>query len=185
MNEKLEAMCPHCFGKGCEQCGDGRITLGFKEGDWYTSQCNNPRCYFENGVGISDEIPSHPSGPCVVCKEPTEWILVEEARSCTFEGEPPHVTNQWEFAYKGQKRIIEHFKKTTNDLRKMLLPLMSEKTLTVEEAKLLQICSICHGKDWPRTNEDGTNDPFQYKEYAHVSCLNKKANHAIPSESRI
>jgi len=176
MNEKLEAMCPHCFGKGCEQCGDGRMTLRIKEGDWYTSQCNNPRCYFENGVQISDAIPSYPSGPCIVCEEPTEWVLVENARSNDWptDVEPPHVTNYWEFAYKGQERIIEHFKKTTNDLRVMLLPLISEIALTVEEAKLLKVCRVCHETDNPRTNEDGTNDPFRHKGYAHVSCLGEK-----------
>ena len=73
----MDALCPHCFGKGCEKCVDGKIAVSFAKGNVFTRQCTNLNCGFENGGRIVDgEIPEEPSGDCVMCNSPTRWKIM-------------------------------------------------------------------------------------------------------------
>ncbi len=81
----MEAMCPHCFGDGCDKCSDGKIAVRFNQGDWWTEKCQSAECGFENGMRIMDQ-GEHPSKkewggrgvlrPCIFCNSETKWTLV-------------------------------------------------------------------------------------------------------------
>lgn len=72
----MKAKCPTCE-SGCDKCVDGFREVQLAEGLWHTRACTSPECLFENGVRISKEPLQGPSGPCIACGAPTEWLAVE------------------------------------------------------------------------------------------------------------
>lgn len=72
----LKAKCPHCR-DGCEECVQGYIHVGLKDGDWYTRFC--PSCGEHNGVRISKTPPTETLGPCVFCGfDGVQWQKEED-----------------------------------------------------------------------------------------------------------
>ena len=78
----MKAKCPHCCNQevpGCSKCKDGFIEVGFAVGNVFTRRCLDEKCGFENGGRIvKADIPPEASGPCVMCKGPTEWLKIGE-----------------------------------------------------------------------------------------------------------
>lgn len=79
----MKALCPHCFGSGCEKCNGGHTEVSFAQGKLYTRACKSPTCGFENGgciVGPGSRWSTIDERPepddCIVCGAPTKWLLV-------------------------------------------------------------------------------------------------------------
>ena len=78
VNSHMKAKCPFCTA-GCSKCeNSGKINVRFAEGNLWTRVCLDEACGFENGGRIEkgDKEPPEPSGPCVMCKGPTKWLLI-------------------------------------------------------------------------------------------------------------
>lgn len=76
VNNHMKAKCPFCTG-GCLKCeNSGKVDVQFVKGSLWTRCCTI--CGFENGGRIEkgNIEPSEPSGKCVVCNAPTEWLLL-------------------------------------------------------------------------------------------------------------
>lgn len=78
----MQAKCPRCFALDpeCPKCegtgeGTGEVAVGFASGNLFTRHCLNGACDFDNGGYITqDSYPPTPSGLCVKCNGPTEWL---------------------------------------------------------------------------------------------------------------
>lgn len=75
----MKALCPTCFGKGCDKCVSGYISASFAEGSWSARVCLD--CRRVNGACVdsfrSTSEKDKPE-PCVFCKSTnTEWQSVE------------------------------------------------------------------------------------------------------------
>lgn len=173
----MRAMCPHCGGKGCDQpnCVDGYLQVTFAEGDWWTRLClNHVDCGFVNGGRICEGFPPESSGPCVVCGGPTDWVSFDDVPEVESAEELGHVRNHLKFAVKTLEESNEVLREKLKELREYAASwrlLSKNRKLSIEEAKLLNICVVCHGPAAP-IKEKG---PFCYKPWAHEKCSNPEA----------
>ena len=163
----MKAKCPHCLednNPNCEKCnGTGKMSVSFAEGEAiYTRSCRNPECGFTNGGCISKTFPEYSSGPCVICDEITDWVLVEEAVE-----NDGWIKNQDKFYIqrleKTQKQLVEKI----SNIRAVARTLLNKHAIIdVETARLLDVCRIC---------KQPSSAPFKLnygEEYAHTKCLN-------------
>lgn len=166
----MRAMCPHCGGKGCDKpnCVDGYLQVSFAEGDWWTRMClNQEDCGFVNGGRICEGFPPESSGPCVVCGGPTDWTPFDEVPDDAGKG---YEKNHLKFGIKSLEDANEVLRAKLKELREYAASwrlLSKNRKLQMEEAKLLNICMVCHGPAAP-TKDKGS---FHYKEWAHDKCI--------------
>ena len=71
---KIDAMCPKCLGKGCDDCKCGVTQFGFAVGDLWTMECRS--CGWENGGSIvKDGQPAPLDGARVGYREADRYDL--------------------------------------------------------------------------------------------------------------
>lgn len=160
----MKAKCPYCK-TGCEKCKDGYFEATMAKGTCFTRVCQNrAECGFVNGGYITEAgFPEESSEECVCCGGPTDWLPLSEAPTERPWAEPK---NDLKWTIKRHEEVVESFNKHIDFLQKFALTLIpSDYELTVEQARFLDVCRICHK---PQTA------PFilNYgKEFAHESCL--------------
>jgi len=161
----MKAKCPYCK-EGCESCKDGFIDVTIpNDKDVFTILCKNEECKFVNGACFG--FPDEPSGECVMCSGETYWI---EANKVVEDEVPPWVINKNKFIIKDLERRNSKLLEIISKLRKLALKFCGDGEITLEEAKLLDVCRICKG-------ESRASFVYNYgKEYAHKKCLERDEN---------
>lgn len=163
----MRAKCPHCD-IGCDKCIDGYIRVKFPAGEIFTRACQNPECGFYNGGCISENYPTHSSEPCVICDSETIWSKIQDLPSEDPNVEPGYVKNEHKFEAQRLRKNVDSLRKMIEDLRELAIPLVKDLKLTVEQARLLNVCRICKGKP---------TAVFVYgfgNEHVHESCWNRE-----------
>lgn len=161
----FDAKCPYCQ-DGCDRCNNGYVEATLSDArPIYTIQCLNEECKFVNGAHFGK--PNEPSGSCCVCYGETRWV---EADSIVEDENPPWVKNRQKFEIQHLEKVNEDQRNRIKELQSFAVSLLGDRVLSLQEAKMLNVCRICKG---------AVTVPFVYnygKEYAHTQCLGQDSS---------